>query len=60
MAIMIVKETCPDREQEYELNRENIQQIVTRTGLDETTIYTTLNMGRAIEDGQYRWIMVRQ
>lgn len=60
MAVMIVRETGPGQEQEYELNREKIRQIITQTGLDETTIYTTLNMGRAIEHGQYRWIMVRQ
>ncbi len=60
MAVMIIRERCPDGEQEYELNRERIRQIIIRTGLDEKTIYTTLNMGRAIEHDQYRWIMVRQ
>jgi hypothetical protein len=60
MAVMIVREERRDTNREYELNRENIRRIVLGTGLDETTIYTTLNKGQAIECGEFRWIMVRQ
>ncbi len=60
MPIMIVKESSIDGESEYELNRENIKKIISRTGLDEPTIYTRLSSGRPLDGGDIRWEMVRQ
>lgn len=60
MALMIVKEQSDAGEREFELHREHLERVMALTGLDETTIYTTLNTGKPLEDGQYRWVMVRQ
>ncbi len=60
MALMIVKEESDSGEREFELNHEALRRIRELTHLDETAIYTTLNRGGTVEDGRYRWTMIRQ
>ncbi len=60
MALMIVRETSDEGEREFELGHENLRRIKELTGLDEASIYTTLNSGKPLEDAKHRWVMVRQ
>lgn len=60
LALMIIRETSDEGEREFELGRENLHRLKELTGLDEATIYTTLNSGKPIEHVKYRWVMIRQ
>jgi hypothetical protein len=57
---MIVRETSEEGERCFELNREHLNRIKALTGLDETAVYTKLNTGKPLKDGNYEWSMVRQ